>query len=115
LIIFAGVLMITLAFGVEYEELRPYFCEQNFGIGEIKHALETAEYEDVEMSWEELLEWRHTASWGEIWQELSLIGKDKNENGVTLEIQEREQQKVKTNNGKRNDNPGKAKGKTKYN
>jgi len=104
---------LASTFGVSYEELLPYFCEQNFGIGEIKLALETAEHEDVEMTWEELLEWRHNAGWGEIKQELGLIGKDKNENGETLEIQEQEEQKVKTNNGKRDNNPGKGKGKDK--
>jgi hypothetical protein len=104
---------LASTFGVSYEELLPYFCEQNFGIGEIKLALEIAEHEDVEMTWEELLEWRHNAGWGEIKQELGLIGKDKNENGETLEIQEQEEQKVKTNNGKSEDNPGKGKGKDK--
>ncbi len=104
---------LASTFGVSYEELLPYFCEQNFGIGEIKLALETAEHEDVEMTWEELLEWRHNAGWGEIKQELGLIGKDKNENGETLEIHEQEEQKVKTNNGKRDNNPGKGKGKDK--
>jgi hypothetical protein len=100
-------------FDVTYESIKSYFCEDNFGIGEIKLALETAEHEDVEMTWEELLEWRHNAGWGEIKQELGLIGKDKNENGETLEIQEQEEQKVKTNNGKRDNNPGKGKGKDK--
>jgi hypothetical protein len=104
---------LAMTFGVAYEELLPYFCEQNFGIGEIKHALETAEHEDVEMTWQELLAWRHNAGWGEIWQDLGLIGKDKNKNGETLEIQEQEQEKVKTNNGKSDDNPGKGKGKDK--
>jgi len=101
---------LATSFGVAYEELLPYFCEQNFGIGEIKHALETAEHEDVEMTWKELLDWRHSAGWGEIWQELGLIGKDKNKNGETNEHQEQEQQEVKSNNGKKHDNPGKGKG-----
>jgi hypothetical protein len=104
---------LTTTFDVAYEELLPYFCEQNFGIGEIKHALETAEHEDVEMTWQELLAWRHNAGWGEIWQDLGLIGKDKNKNGETLEIQEQEQERVETNNGKSDDNPGKGKGKDK--
>ena len=101
------------AFGVEYDDLLGYFCEQKLGVGEIKHALETAELEEVEMTWQELLDWRLSDSWGTIWQELGLIGKDKNDNGETLEIQE--QEKVKTNQGKSDDNPGKAKGKDKGN
>ncbi len=112
------LLRMAEEFGVAYESIKSYFCEDNFGIGEIKHALETGENEAVDKTWEELLgerdgeeEDKGKSGWGEIWQELGLIGKDKNENGETLEIQEQEQQKVKTNNGKSADNPGKGKGK----
>ena len=110
------LLRMAEEFGVAYESIKSYFCEDNFGIGEIKHALETGENEAVDKTWEELLgerdgeeEDKGKSGWGEIWQELGLIGKDKNENGETLEIQEQEQQKVKTNNGKSADNPGKGK------
>jgi len=73
-------------FGVDYESLLPYFCEDHFGIGEIKHALETGEDEAVEKTWEELLGERDgeeddkgKSGWGEIWQKLGLIGKNKDE------------------------------------
>ncbi len=72
---------LAMEYDVDYESLLPYFCEQHFGIGEIEHALSTAENEDVEMTWVELLEMRSSDDeddygWGEIWQELGLIGKD---------------------------------------
>lgn len=66
---------------VDYEELLVYFCDYDFGIGEIEHALATAELEDVEMTYQELLEWRYDGGtkevgWGEIWQALGLIDMD---------------------------------------
>jgi hypothetical protein len=66
---------------VDYDDLLVYFCDDEFGIGEIKHALSTAELEDVDYTYEELLEWRYDdgmkeVGWGEIWQALGLIGVD---------------------------------------
>lgn len=63
-------------YDVDYEELLPYFCEKELGIGDIKHALMTATREDVEMDYQQLLDWVYTdgMSWGEIWQQLGLIG-----------------------------------------
>lgn len=68
-------------FGVAYAELLFYFCDYEFGIGEITHALFTAALEDVEFTYEELLEWRYDGGtkdvgWGQIWQALGLIGLD---------------------------------------
>lgn len=65
--------------GVEYEDLLPYFCEQEFGVGEIRHALETAAHPEVELTYQEILAWVYAEGmddigWGEIWQELGLIG-----------------------------------------
>lgn len=68
---------------VTYEVLLADFCE-GFGVGEIKHALETAELDDVTESYGELLAMRskedemNSTGWGEIWQELGLIGKERN-------------------------------------
>lgn len=73
-------------FGVDYETLLSYFCEDHFGIGEIKHALKTAENESVDKTWEELLDEREgeedksgKSGWGEIWRKLGLFGKNKDE------------------------------------
>jgi hypothetical protein len=64
---------------VDYHDLLTYFCDKEFGIGEIMHALITAELDDVEFTYDELLDWRYDVGikgvgWGEIWQELGLIG-----------------------------------------
>jgi hypothetical protein len=70
------------SYAVEYETLLFYFCESDFGIGEIRHALITAEREGVGATYEDLLEWRDheglkDVGWGEIWQALGLIGNGK--------------------------------------
>jgi len=105
---------LAMEYVVEYETLLPYFCEQHFGIGEIEHALKTAEMEDVEMTWVELLEMRSSDDdengWGEIWQELGLIGKDADKEegdepeGFVNQNKEKNAEKGKTNK----DNKGKS-------
>jgi len=113
-------------FGVDYESLLPYFCEDHFGIGEIKHALETGEDEAVEKTWEELLVERDgeeddkgKSGWGEIWQKLGLIGKNKDEQGSkTPELdanndvleQLENMNSDKANKGKPENHPGRGKG-----
>jgi len=62
---------------------------------------ETAE-KDVDMTWDELLEASRSAGWGEIWQELGLIGKDKEDNDNPEGGPE--------NKGKPENHPGKGKG-----
>ena len=70
-------------YGVEYADLLNYFCQEKFGIGELKHALETSQADGVELSWIELLGERddedemERSGWGKIWQSLGLIGKDR--------------------------------------
>jgi len=76
------------SYGVKYSDLLPYFCEQGFGVGEIMLALKTAEREDVDKTYEVILEDRSPdgqkdVGWGEIWQELGLIGNGKQENEET--------------------------------
>ena len=61
--------------GVTYEEVMGWFCDGGYGLGEIKHALETSAREDVEPSAEELLARKtEMGGWGEVWQDLGLIG-----------------------------------------
>ena len=68
--------------GVAYEEIMDWFCgaeygpgEIMYGLGEIKHALETSAREEVELSAAELLALKtELGGWGEVWQELGLIG-----------------------------------------
>ena len=104
---------------VDYETLLTYFCENKFGIGEIKNALKVGTMEDVEESWEDLLDERLSedggkeSGWGLIWQRLGLIGKDKQENeGDEPDILEKFENKneKKNNQGKPENHPGKGKG-----
>jgi hypothetical protein len=106
-------------FEVEYAELVVFFCEYKFGIGEIKHALQTAELEDVEQTYDEILNMRKpegekVSGWGRIWQELGLIGRDKSDKGEEVELDEMGEQ-VETRGGKNkpagsSGNPGKGRG-----
>jgi hypothetical protein len=58
-----------------YDTIMKWFCEENFGFGEIKHALKTAS--QTEATPDELLSERATMGWGEIWQKHELIGQGK--------------------------------------
>jgi hypothetical protein len=62
-------------FEIDYAVIMGWFCEGNFGFGEIKHALKTAAV--TEYSPEELLAMRADYGWGEIWQDAGLIGQGK--------------------------------------
>ncbi len=70
-------------YSLDYEMLLPYFCEEGFGIGELRHALKTAQGGDIEETWMDLLEAREgeddieKTGWGVIWRNLGLIGKEK--------------------------------------
>jgi len=113
-------------YGVDYETLLPYFCEGNFGIGEIKHALETGENDAVDKTWNELLEERDgeedeegKSGWGEIWKKLGLIGKDKvkkdkenNQPDSSNEFQEQIENRTeeKSKKEKPENHPGRGKG-----
>jgi len=120
------LLRMAEEFGVDYELLLPYFCDDNLGIGEIKHALETEENEAVDKTWEELLGERDgeeddkgKSGWGEIWQKLGLIGKNKDEQGsdtpeldanteVLEQIENKNSDKAKKENPE--NHPGRGKG-----
>ncbi len=113
-------------FEVDYAELVVFFCEYKFGIGEIKHALQTAELEDIEQTFDELLgerkpEGEKVSGWGRIWQELGLIGRGKSNRGEEVEVDELdllgEQNETRGGNnkpanapGQRGGNPGKGRG-----
>ena len=61
--------------GVTYEEVMGWFCDGRYGLGEIKHALETSAREGVDMSAGDLLALKtQLGGWGEVWQSLGLIG-----------------------------------------
>jgi hypothetical protein len=56
------------------EQIMGWFCG-GYGLGEIKHALETSAREDVTETAEELLALKtELGGWGEVWQHLGLIG-----------------------------------------
>lgn len=64
----------------DYDVLRDYFCDDDFGVGEIRLALITAERDDVALTFEQILQMRFDngmkkVGWGLIWQELGLIGR----------------------------------------
>ena len=83
------LLRLAETFDVEYDELELYFCEYGFGIGEIRHALNTAENEAVDETYDEILEMRledgtKEVGWGQIWQDLGLIGSERNDRGEEM-------------------------------
>ena len=123
---------LAVNYEVDYETLKDYFC-QGFGVGEIKLALQTAQREDVEESFDQILDRRSTdgmkdVGWGEIWQELGLIGKGKkdsedsdpeammNKNQEEFQFEKESKNKEKNENkpnnppGRSGNNPGKGKG-----
>jgi hypothetical protein len=80
------LLRLSHDFKVDYEILKGYFCEEKFGIGELKNALKRSTA--VDEDWEDILDKREgdeeqKTGWGLIWQELGLIGKDKVEKDMT--------------------------------
>ena len=74
---------IEAQYDVPKADLLTYFCEYEFGIGEIVHLLETlarTEGTEDEYTVEELLAMRmeDEMGWGEIWQAAGLIGRGRN-------------------------------------
>ena len=61
---------------VDYGQIMTWFCEERYGFGEIMHALQTGDPKEKGRTPEDLLH-RKTAlgGWGQVWQELGLIGK----------------------------------------
>ncbi len=66
-------LSLAETYEVPYEDIMSWFCA-GYGFGEIVHALQTSEVSDY--SPEELLALKtNMRGWGQVWQELGLIGK----------------------------------------
>jgi hypothetical protein len=70
-------------YAVDYETVMTWFCEGNFGFGEIMHALEASQ--QTGLTPEEILAKRVDQGWGQIWQELGLKGKPNKQADVPLD------------------------------
>lgn len=71
---------IAERFGVSEETVMTYYC-QGFSMGEIMLAIKTSQMEGVSASFGEILANRADGNaWGRIWQDLGLIGSEKNGN-----------------------------------
>lgn len=64
---------IADTYGVTYEQVMTWFCD-GYGFGEITHALETAKVATDYTADDLLASKGQGKGWGEIWQELGLIG-----------------------------------------
>ena len=62
-------------YDVAYEDIMTWFCEGRYGLGEIMHALQTSDDEDGNAPEQVLLRKTELGGWGQVWQELGLIGK----------------------------------------
>ena len=63
-------------YGVDYEQIMTWFCEGRYGFGEIMHALQTSDPEEEGKTPEQILLLKtELGGWGQVWQELGLIGK----------------------------------------
>jgi hypothetical protein len=75
---------IALRYDVAYEVVMTWFCQDNYGFGQIMLALETSKvlpnssYQGVLPTPQELLEMKTTlGGWGQVWKELEFIGRPK--------------------------------------
>jgi hypothetical protein len=71
------------AYELDYDVIMDWFCNGNFGMGEIKHALETGDV--LGMDPEDILGLRADQGWGQIWQDLGLKGKPDDEDKMDKE------------------------------
>ena len=91
-------------FEVPYEELVDYYCSYDMGIGEIALALTTIQQTEGTVDLPTLLAQRtdEDLGWGEIWQNLGLIGRDHGGLGLGLLKKDQERNRVQdqiTNEG----------------
>ena len=69
---------IAERYGIDEETMMTYYC-QGYSIGEIMLALKTSQMEGVEVSFEDILAGLDGPdAWGQIWQDMGLIGWEKN-------------------------------------
>ena len=75
---------IALRYDVDYELVMTWFCQGNYGFGQIMLALETSKilpnssYEGALLTPQELLEMKTTfGGWGQVWKELGFTGRPK--------------------------------------
>lgn len=61
-------------YGVDYATLIGWFCDDGFGVGQIMLALTTAAATDTDAA-DLLTDRAEGRGWGEIWQEMGLIGR----------------------------------------
>jgi hypothetical protein len=65
---------LAASYRVPYEQIMGWFCDGNYGLGEIMHALETGQETGVPA--EDLLGLKtELGGWGRVWQGLGLIGR----------------------------------------
>lgn len=111
-----AIFRIAKRYGTTYEELLTYFCDYEFGVGEIFLMMETINRMSGEVSQEEIFAMRaeEELGWGEIWQGMGLIGRQMDEGDETdqpEEIEDNNQDAANTgdegpsNNGNKLDSP----------
>lgn len=106
---------IAERYGVPYEQVMTWFCQDRMGFGEIMLALQTAKLTEEEPD-EVVTERVSGKGWGNIWFERGLVGKDKkkaapaDDDGET-EAEEQEESAVEANQaaGKNKAAPSKTK------
>jgi hypothetical protein len=68
---------LAASYGIPDEQVLSWFCDRDYGLGEIMHALGTGEQTGVPA--ENLLTLKtELGGWGRVWQGLGLIGREKN-------------------------------------
>jgi hypothetical protein len=105
------------AYEVAYADLLGYFCDFEFGVGEIRLALITAERDGVAYTYQDILEWRYAegmkdVGWGLIWQELGLIGRGRQDKEKFMGPEDMNN-KPEIHPGLDGYHPGKGRGRTK--
>jgi len=90
---------IAARYGVPYEQVMIWFCQDRMGFGEIMLALQTAKV--TEETPDEVVSERITGKgWGDIWFDRGLIGKNKKRISPTADATELEAQQQEQGTGK---------------
>jgi hypothetical protein len=72
---------LSETYGVAYDDIMAWFCQGRHGLGEIMHALQTADPEEGATPGQLLDRKTELGGWGQVWQDLGLIGKPDDEPG----------------------------------